>query len=89
MILLHEYIERISRLLQSEARNSGSDFNLQPIQLNALHFLRRANRYSNTPQGVTEYFGLTKGTVSQTLIALEKKGLISKNPDKKIGRVVL
>ena len=88
VMLLHEYIERISRLLQSETRQVGSDYNLQPIQLNALHFLKRSNRYSNTPQGVTEYFGLTKGTVSQTLMNLESKGFIKKNADKKDGRVV-
>ena len=66
----------------------GSAHNLQPIQLNALHFLQRSNRYSNTPQGVTEYFGLTKGTVSQTLMTLESKGFIKKNQDKNDGRVV-
>ena len=87
-MLLHEYIERISRVLDSEARLAGSDYNLQPIQLNALHFIKRANRYSNTPQVVTEYLGLTKGTVSQTLTTLESKGFIDKTPDKKDGRVV-
>jgi DNA-binding MarR family transcriptional regulator len=87
-LLLHEYIERISHLLRSEARHSGADYDLQPIQLGALHFLSRSNRYSNTPQGVTEFLGLTKGTVSQTLMALERKGLILKSPDKKDGRMV-
>ncbi len=87
-MLLHEYIERISRLLDSEARLIGSDYNLQPIQLNALNFLNRANRYSNTLQGVTAYLGLTKGTVSQTLATLEAKGFIKKIPDKNDGRVV-
>ena len=87
-LLLHEYIERISRLLDSETRLVGAEHNLQPIQLNALHFLNRSNRYSNTVQGVTEYLGLTKGTVSQTLTALESKGFIQKTADKKDGRVV-
>jgi MarR family transcriptional regulator, organic hydroperoxide resistance regulator len=86
--LIHEYIERISQLLRSETRQAGADYDLQPIQLSALQFLSRANRYSNTPQGVTEYFGLTKGTVSQTLMALERKGFIQKSADKKDGRVV-
>lgn len=88
VIIFQEYIERISRLLQSEARLVGAEHNLQPIQLNALHFLKRSNRYSNTPQGVTEYFALTKGTVSQTLAILEAKGFIKKKSDKKDGRVV-
>ncbi|PIR01308.1 MAG: MarR family transcriptional regulator [Nitrospinae bacterium CG11_big_fil_rev_8_21_14_0_20_45_15] len=87
-LLLHEYIERISRLFDSEIRWVGAEHNLQPIQLNALHFLNRSNRYSNTVQGVTEYLGLTKGTVSQTLATLESKGFIKKNADKKDGRVV-
>jgi len=87
-MLLQEYIERISRLLDSEARLVGAEHNLQPIQLNALHFLRRSNRYSNTPQAVTEFFCLTKGTVSQTLTVLQSKGFIRKSSDKKDGRVV-
>ncbi len=86
--LFQEYIERISSLIRSEARLTGVEYDLQPIQLSALYYLSRANRYSNTPQGVSDYFGLTKGTVSQTLKALEKKGLIQKSPDSKDGRVV-
>ena len=46
-LLLQEYVERISRLIQTESRSNGLPHNLQPIQLNALHFLTRANRYSN------------------------------------------
>lgn len=87
-LLLHEYFERISHLLRSETRRAGADYDLQPIQLDALNFLSRANRYSDTPQGVTEYLGLTKGTVSQTLMVLERKGLIQKTPDKSDGRIV-
>jgi len=87
-LLLHQYFEQISHLLRSETRRAGADYDLQPIQLDALHFLNRSNRYSNTPQGVTEYLGLTKGTVSQTLMALERKGLIQKKPDTKDGRMV-
>ena len=86
-LLLHEYIDRISRLLDSEVRLAGSEHNLQPVQLHALQFLNRCNRYSNTLQGVTAYLGLTKGTVSQTLAVLEGKGFIKKNVDKKDGRV--
>jgi len=66
----------------------GADLNLQPVQLNALNYISHSNRYSNTPQGVTEYLGLTKGTVSQTLTVLESNELIQKIPDKKDGRVV-
>ncbi|MFN2812475.1 MarR family winged helix-turn-helix transcriptional regulator, partial [Escherichia coli] len=57
-------------------------------QLSALHYLARCNRYSDTPLGVTEYLGLTKGTVSQSLKVLEGRGLISKLPDARDRRSV-
>ncbi|RED48620.1 MarR family winged helix-turn-helix transcriptional regulator [Aestuariispira insulae] len=54
---------------------------LNPVQWEALRYLHWANRFSASPKGATEYLGSTKGTVSQTLIALEKKGLIEKRQD--------
>ncbi|MFT4578292.1 MAG: DNA-binding MarR family transcriptional regulator [Nitrospinales bacterium] len=81
-------MDRLSRVLDSEARLIGVDCNLQPMQLNALHFLKSANRYSNTSLGVIEYRGLTKGTVSQALAVLESKGFIDKTTGKKDGRVI-
>ncbi len=85
--LFYDYIERISCFFRSEIRLAGIEYDLHPIQLNALYFLNRCNRYSDTHQGVSEYFGLTKGTVSQTLKTLENKGLITKEQDKQDGRV--
>ena len=38
-----------------------------------LFYLNQANRFSNTPQALTEYLGLTKGTVSQTVLVLESR----------------
>ncbi len=67
-------IERLSRLVQNDAHQSG----LKPTQWEALRFLSRANKYSRSPGGLTAYLSMTKGTVSQTLIALERKGLIQK-----------
>lgn len=86
--LLYHYLERISNLLRADERRSGSLFGLQPVQLEALHFLSRCNRYSNTPAGVTEFLSLTKGTVSQTLQVLEHKGYLEKVADAKDRRVV-
>lgn len=67
-------LERLARLLQNDAHREG----LKPTQWEALRFLGRANRFSRSPGAVTAYLGMTKGTVSQTLTALERKGLISK-----------
>jgi len=74
-------MERLSNLLRNEMRKEGSVYGLQPIQLEALHYLSSCNRYSNTPKGVTEYLGQTKGTVSQSLKILEQKGFIIKVAD--------
>ncbi len=86
--LLYPLIERLGNLLRAEERQAGSVHGLQPVHLQALHYLSRCNRYSNTPAAVTDYLGLTKGTVSQTLLVLEKKRYIEKRPDAADRRIV-
>lgn len=85
---LSDILERLCSLMRAEDRRLGLAHDLQPVQLDALRYLHRCNRYSDTPQAVAEYLGLTKGTVSQSLKALESKGLITKHPDAKDRRVV-
>jgi len=65
-------VDRLSRLAHSLQYSHG----LNPAQWNALRYLARANKYSTSPGVLADYLGTTKGTVSQTLIALESKGLI-------------
>lgn len=78
---IYDYLERIDNLLRAETWKAATRHQLQPIQLQMLDYLHRCNRYSNTPAGVTAYFQLTKGTVSQSLKVLEKRGFISRQPD--------
>lgn len=85
---LHDYLERLCNLIRSQARAAVADLGLQPVQLEALHYLARCNRYSNTPLAVAEYLGSTKGTVSQTLKVLESRGLVDKVSDAKDRRLV-
>jgi DNA-binding MarR family transcriptional regulator len=75
---LPDLLERIGRLLRS-ARHRNERLN--PAQWEALRYLGRANRYSRTPTALTHYLGATKGTVSQTVIALERKGLVRRASD--------
>ncbi len=49
---------------------------LSPAQWEALRYVSRANRYSRNPTALAAFLGATKGTVSQTLIALEGKGYL-------------
>src|SRR6476620_5770954 len=69
-------------------RKAGADESLQPVHLQALIYLSKANRYSNTPQALADYLGLTKGTVSQTLLLLDRRGLIERFEDDIDRRVV-
>lgn len=67
-------LERLSRLMRASEFGGG----LNPAQWEALRFLARANRFSNSPGALTRYLGATKGTISQTVKALERKKLIEK-----------
>lgn len=84
---IYDYIERLSELLRVDSRQAGAVHGLLPVQLEALHYLSICNRFSDTPMAVTEYLGQTKGTVSQTLKILEKKGFLFKQSDENDKRV--
>jgi DNA-binding MarR family transcriptional regulator len=84
----YKLIERIGMLLRAEERKRFATLGLQPIHIQVLSFLDICNSYSNTPASVTEYFGLTKGTVSQTLQVLERKGYLQKQLDEEDGRII-
>ena len=72
--LIATQIERLARLMRAEEHAEG----LNPAQWEALRYLARANRFSNSPGALTRYLGATKGTVSQTVKALERKGFLAK-----------
>ena len=72
-------LERLTRLMRAGEHEGG----LNPAQWEALRYLSRANRFSNSPIALTRFLGSTKGTISQTIKALERKGYIAKGPARK------
>lgn len=74
--------------MQNEQHRAAVGAGLLPVQLAILGYLRDANRYSNTPQCLTEYLALTKGTVSQSLKILEERGWLRRQADESDRRVV-
>jgi DNA-binding MarR family transcriptional regulator len=78
-------LERLARLL----RQAGHAKGLNPVQWEALRYLGRCNALSHSPGAMAKYLGSTKGTVSQTIKALEKKTLLSKQVDAKDSRGVV
>ncbi|SJM94833.1 Regulatory protein MarR [Crenothrix polyspora] len=83
-----DLIERMSALIRSEERKKCAALGLQAVHLQALNYILRCNRYSDTPAALTNYLGMTRGTVSQTLSLLEKKGYIKKTADTHDRRIV-
>ena len=77
-------IDRLERLTRSGAIIEG----LNPAQWEALRYLARANRFSRTPAALADYLGSTRGTVSQTLIALEQKGFVGRTQSARDKRSV-
>ena len=54
---LHDLLACLSRVLQSEQRRLAVAAGLPAVQWTILHYLRQANRYSNTPLALGEYLG--------------------------------
>ena len=69
-----ELLDRMGRIVHGLQFALG----LNPAQWEALRFLAQANCYSRSPTALAEYLGTTKGTASQTLIALESKGMVKR-----------
>jgi DNA-binding MarR family transcriptional regulator len=65
-------VDRLARLHAADAWEQG----LNPSQAEALLYLVQANRFSRQPSHVAAYLATTRGTVSQTLKALLRKGLV-------------
>lgn len=83
-----DFIERMSGLIRSEERIKCAALGLQAVHLQVLNYIAHCNKYSDTPAALTKYLGMTRGTVSQTLSLLEKKGYIKKIADSHDRRIV-
>lgn len=66
-------INRLGRLDAAQVWDGA----LNPAQRAALDYLARANRFSRAPSQVAEFLGTTRGTASQTLKALLRKGFVT------------
>lgn len=85
---LFEQIERIGALIRAEERKKCKELGLQAIHVQILHYLSICNKYSNTPAAISNYIGITRGPISQTVIYMAQKGLIEKNSGISDKRVV-
>lgn len=77
-------IDRLERL----ARSGDQAAEINPVQWKAMRYLARANRFSRTPAALAEYLASTRGTVSQTLISLEEKGIVAREQSRRDKRSI-
>ena len=82
------WLERLSSLYKSQMRQAAAEQGLQLVNLEILQYLSICNAYSNTAQAISEYFGQTKGSISQTLKIMEQSGHIERRPCQKDKRVM-
>ncbi len=71
-----ELVEQLGHCACSDAFSAG----LNPAQWSALRYFERANRFSRTVSAFAEYHGTTRGTASQTIRVLVKKGYLRRLP---------
>jgi len=81
-------LERLAALIHQGVRDDASAHGLKAIHVQILGYLARANRYSDFSIAIAEYFGITRGTVSQSLALLERKGMLQRRADPRHGRRV-
>ncbi|MGB4101167.1 MAG: MarR family winged helix-turn-helix transcriptional regulator [Alphaproteobacteria bacterium] len=80
---LNQYWGMRRAMLRQIATAQGLSF----IHVEIIEYLGNCNRYSNTMLAVAEFFGQTKGSVSQSIAWLEKHAYIVREPDKSDKRI--
>jgi len=83
-----EVVNSITSLIRAEQRKKCTELRLQLVHFEVLDYLSQSDQYTDTPAATASHFGMTRGTVSQSLIKLEKKGYIEKNKDEADRRVI-
>jgi DNA-binding MarR family transcriptional regulator len=82
--IVDELLQRLRRVTRQREFAHG----LLPAQWEALRYLARANAMSRTPGALASFLGTTRGTISQTLTALEGKGCLQRVRSERDRRVV-
>jgi DNA-binding MarR family transcriptional regulator len=70
------------------ARREGGLSDLTAAQWTCLRFFARANGSTRTPSGFASFQATTRGTASQIVRSLERRGLVARNRSTRDGRSV-
>lgn len=75
-------VDRLCRITRGLQHARG----IKPAQWSVLRYLAHANDLSRSPGALADFLGSTRGTVSQTVISLERRNLIAREPNPSDGR---
>ncbi len=85
-------LEHLVSFLKKAQRQAVTRAGLQMVHYDIMDYLSRANRFSNSVLATTDFLGLTKGTVSQSIHLLERRGYIERRArarDKRMQHLLL
>lgn len=82
-----QLFDRISTIMRADERKKYAAIGLQPVHGQVLEYLSICNSFSDSVLAVAEYLNLTKGTVSQSIQVLQRKGYLEKQQDQEDRRV--
>lgn len=79
-------LERISQAFRVLLWNESKEFSLSPIQVQVLIFLLHHSEEKRKVSYLADEFNMTKATISDTIKALDQKGLIKKTTERQDSR---
>jgi DNA-binding MarR family transcriptional regulator len=79
-------LERISQAFRVLLWNESKEFALSPIQVQVLIFLLHHSEEKRKVSYLADEFNMTKATISDTIKALDQKGLINKTTERQDSR---
>lgn len=85
---LFALVNDMANIMRAEERNRCTEIRLQYTHFEVLHYLSQSTQNTNFPAAIAAYFGMTRGTLSQSLNVIENKGLIEKVKDVDDKRMV-
>ncbi len=79
-------LDKISEYFKNSLREKGKEHKLSPIQIQILLFIDNHDEKHLTVNYISDEFNVTKATVSDSIKALEKKGIVKKIKNNKDSR---
>jgi DNA-binding MarR family transcriptional regulator len=78
--------DRLAAALRSDQWSRAGAVGLNPTQILALEYVASRDEHGVRIKNIAEQLGVSQPTATDTIVSLERKGLIEKKPDKKDAR---